>query len=42
MLRPAFEEDEWLLLAVGALLGFAVGWFQLVFIFGEAFARAFG
>lgn len=35
MLRPAFEEDEWLLIAVGALLGFGVGWFQLVFVFGE-------
>lgn len=42
MLRPAFEEDEWLLIAVGAALGFAVGWFQLVFVFGEEFARAFG
>lgn len=42
MLRPAFEEDEWLLIAVGAALGFAVGWFQLVFVFGEVFARAFG
>lgn len=42
MLRPAFEEDEWLLIAVGAMLGFAVGWFQLIFVFGEAFAQTFG
>jgi len=42
MLRPAFEEDEWILIAVGAALGFVVGWFQLVVLFGEEFARAFG
>lgn len=41
MLRPAFEEDEWLLIMVGALLGLGVGWCQLVFLFGEQFARAF-
>ncbi len=34
MLRPAFEQDEWLLIAIGAALGFLVGIFQLVFIFG--------
>ncbi|MBO9470026.1 DUF445 family protein [Endozoicomonas sp. G2_2] len=34
MLRPAFEQDEWILIAVGALLGFAVGVFQLVVMFG--------
>lgn len=34
MLRPAFEQDEWILTAVGAILGFFVGVFQLVFMFG--------
>ena len=34
MLRPAFEQDEWILVAVGAILGFFVGVFQLVFMFG--------
>ncbi|MAA76162.1 MAG: DUF445 domain-containing protein [Salinisphaeraceae bacterium] len=42
MLRPAFEEDEWILITVGAALGFAVGWFQLVVLFGDEFAAAFG
>ncbi|MGJ8668741.1 MAG: DUF445 domain-containing protein, partial [Oceanococcus sp.] len=30
MLRPAFEEDEWMLIAVGAALGFCVGVGQLI------------
>lgn len=30
MLRPAFREDEWMLIAVGAALGFAVGVLQLI------------
>ena len=30
MLRPAFKEDEWILIAVGAALGFAVGLGQLL------------
>ena len=30
MLRPAFKEDEWILIAVGAALGFVVGVLQLV------------
>lgn len=30
MLRPAFKEDEWILIAVGAVLGFAVGVGQLI------------
>ena len=34
MLRPAFEQDEWILIAVGAALGFCVGVFQLVVMFG--------
>lgn len=42
MLRPAFEEDEWILIAVGAALGFVVGWFQLIVLFGDQFAAAFG
>lgn len=41
MLRPAFEEDEWILIAVGAALGFAAGWFQLIVVFGDQFAAAF-
>ncbi len=32
MLRPAFEEDEWLLIAVGAVLGFVAGWLQLLVV----------
>lgn len=36
LLRPAFEQDEWLLIAVGAALGFAVGCFQLFVLFGQA------
>jgi len=42
MLRPAFEEDEWILIAVGAALGFAVGWFQLVALFSNVFVERFG
>ncbi|MES1927067.1 DUF445 family protein [Salinisphaera sp. T31B1] len=34
MLRPAFEEDEWILITVGAALGLAVGVFQFVVLFG--------
>lgn len=30
MLRPAFKEDEWILIAVGAALGFLVGVGQLI------------
>ncbi|MDX1802762.1 MAG: DUF445 family protein [Alcanivorax sp.] len=33
MLRPAFEQDEWILIAVGALLGLMVGLFQLLVMF---------
>lgn len=35
MLRPAFEQDEWILITVGALLGMMVGIFQLVVLFGD-------
>ncbi len=33
MLRPAFEQDEWMLITVGAALGLAVGVFQLLVMF---------
>ena len=36
VLHPAFEEDEWKLIAIGGLLGLAVGVFQLVFVFSGA------
>ncbi|WP_423821869.1 DUF445 domain-containing protein [Salinisphaera sp. SPP-AMP-43] len=42
MLRPAFEEDEWILIAVGAVLGFMVGWFQLIVVFSSVFNDHFG
>lgn len=42
MLRPAFEEDEWILIAVGAALGFAAGWVQLIFVFSSVFEQHFG
>ncbi|MES1923719.1 DUF445 family protein [Salinisphaera sp. T31B1] len=42
MLRPAFEEDEWILIAVGAALGLAVGWFQLIVLFSSVFMERFG
>lgn len=32
MLRPAFKEDEWALIAVGAVLGFLVGEMQIHFM----------
>ncbi len=32
MLRSAFKEDEWLLIAVGAVLGFVAGWIQLIVV----------
>ena len=36
VLRPAFQEDEWKLIAVGAVLGLAAGVAQLVFVFGSS------
>lgn len=36
LIRPAFEEDEWILITVGTALGFAAGVAQLVFMFGGA------
>jgi uncharacterized membrane protein YheB (UPF0754 family) len=35
VLRPAFQQDEWKLILAGAVLGFAAGLFQLVYIFGR-------
>lgn len=34
MLRPAFQEDEWILIVVGGVLGAMAGFFQLVVVFG--------
>lgn len=36
VLRPAFQEDEWKLIAVGAILGLAAGFAQLVLVFGNS------
>lgn len=36
VLRPAFKEDEWALIAVGAVLGMLAGIAQLVFVFGRS------
>jgi len=32
LLRPAFIEDEWMLIVLGAVLGFVAGWFQLLVV----------
>ena len=32
LLRPAFEQDEWILIATGAVLGFAVGEAQVLIL----------
>lgn len=34
LLRPAFEQDEWILITVGAVLGMLAGFAQLFFMFG--------
>lgn len=34
LLRPCFQEDEWKLILLGAVLGLAAGIAQLVFVFG--------
>lgn len=39
VLRPAFQQDEWKLIAAGAVLGTMAGILQLVFIFGDAMER---
>jgi hypothetical protein len=31
-LRSAFKEDEWLLIGIGAALGFVAGWVQLLVV----------
>lgn len=36
VLRPAFQEDEWILILVGAALGGLAGLGQLVFLFSES------
>lgn len=30
LLRPAFEEDEWIVIVMGAIMGFVAGWAQLI------------
>jgi uncharacterized membrane protein YheB (UPF0754 family) len=39
VLRPAFQQDEWKLIAAGAVLGTVAGVLQLVYIFGDAMDR---
>ncbi len=39
VLRPAFQQDEWKLIAAGAVLGTLAGVLQLVYIFGDAMSR---
>ncbi|MBW1760404.1 MAG: DUF445 family protein [Deltaproteobacteria bacterium] len=39
VLRPAFQQDEWKLIAAGAILGTVAGVLQLVYIFGDAMER---
>jgi uncharacterized membrane protein YheB (UPF0754 family) len=34
LLRPAFQEDEWILILVGGVLGMAAGFIQLFLVFG--------
>lgn len=34
LLRPAFQEDEWMLILLGAVLGFVAGWLQLLVVTG--------
>ena len=41
ILRPAFKEDEKLLIALGAGLGFLIGWGQLFFVFGVSLTLPF-
>jgi len=36
LMRPAFQEDEWILILLGATLGLIAGTLQLVFIFGQS------
>jgi uncharacterized membrane protein YheB (UPF0754 family) len=32
LIRPAFQQDEWILITVGAVLGFAVGELQVLLV----------
>ena len=41
VLRPAFQAEEWKLIAAGALLGLGAGFFQLIYLFGEVWAKTF-
>jgi len=34
LLRPCFKEDEWILIALGGVLGFLAGVGQIFFVFG--------
>jgi len=36
VLRPAFKQDEWKLIAAGAALGLGAGFLQLFYLFGKA------
>lgn len=40
VLRPAFQQDEWKLIVLGAVLGLAAGILQLVYMFKDAFAAS--
>lgn len=35
LLRPAFEEDEWILIVLGGVLGLMAGMAQLIFVFSD-------
>lgn len=39
ILRPPFQEDEWKLIAAGAVLGFIAGVLQLVYLFGDTMGK---
>jgi len=39
VLRPAFQQDEWKLIVIGAVLGLGAGFLQLVTLFGEVWAQ---
>lgn len=40
LVRPIFQKDEWILLAVGGALGGLAGWGQLVWLFGDQLLTA--
>lgn len=39
VLRPAFQQDEWKLIAAGAVLGAAIGVLQVLYLFGDVMER---